>query len=145
MPVLPAPPLFRIQLNQRINPHYRNTRLHRTLQLPHLAHTRLQHPRLDLIHHFSPRQVQPVILVVLALGDGVVLLVGGFGGGGVGRGFVDALGGGVVGADLGDEVGGVFGGVDGEGAGDDEEGLREFADGELFAGALGLGIRFGWV
>ena len=42
----------------------------------------------------------------------------------------------MVGAELGDEVGGVFGGVDGEGAGDDEEGLGEFADGELFAGAL---------
>ena len=48
---------------------------------------------------------------------------------------LDALGCGVVGAELGDEVGGVFCGVDGEGAGDDEEGLREFADGELFAGA----------
>ena len=40
----------------------------------------------------------------------------------------------MVGAELGDEVGGVFCGVNGEGAGDDEEGLREFADGELFAG-----------
>ena len=42
----------------------------------------------------------------------------------------------MVGAELGDEVGGVFGGVDSEGAGDDEEGLGEFADGKLFAGAL---------
>ena len=42
----------------------------------------------------------------------------------------------MVGAELGDEVGRVFGGVDGEGAGNDEEGLGEFADGELFAGAL---------
>lgn len=40
------------------------------------------------------------------------------------------------GAELGDEVGGIFCCVDGEGAGDDEEGLGEFADGELFAGAL---------
>jgi len=46
------------------------------------------------------------------------------------------LGGGVVGAELGDKVGGVFGGVDGEGAGDDEEGLGEFANGELFTRAL---------
>lgn len=154
MPVLPAaaaaPPLFRIELNQRIDPHDRNTRLDCTLQLPHFTHTGLQHAGLDLIDHFAPCQIEPVILVVLALGDGVVLLVGGFGGRGGGggggrRGFVDALGGCVVGAELGDEVGGVFGGVDGEGAGDDEEGLCELADGELFAGALGLGVRLGWV
>ena len=40
------------------------------------------------------------------------------------------------GAEFGNEVGGVFGGVYGEGAGDYEEGLGEFTDGELFAGAL---------
>lgn len=49
------------------------------------------------------------------------------------------------GAQARDEVGGVFGGVEGEGAGDDEQGLGEFADGELFAGALlgGL-VLVGW-
>ena len=41
----------------------------------------------------------------------------------------------MVGAELGDEVGGVFCCVDGEGAGDDEEGLGEFANGELFPGS----------
>lgn len=50
----------------------------------------------------------------------------------------------MVGAELGDKVGGVFGGVDGEGARDDEEGLGELADCELFAGALGLGVRVVW-
>ena len=40
---------------------------------------------------------------------------------------------------MGDEVGGVFGGVDGEGARDDEERLGEFADGELFPGPDGHG------
>ena len=52
------------------------------------------------------------------------------------------MGGGVYRAELGDEVRGVFGGVDREGAGDDEKGLSEFADGELFARALG---RSQWV
>jgi hypothetical protein len=42
----------------------------------------------------------------------------------------------VVGAELGDEFSRVFGGVDGEGLGDHEEGGGEFGDGELFAGAL---------
>jgi len=41
---------------------------------------------------------------------------------------------------LGDELDGVFGGVDGEGFGDDEEGGGEFAYGELFAGALEIGL-----
>ena len=46
--------LFRIQLDQGINPHHSNTRLDRTLQLPDLAHARLQDPSLDLIHTLSP-------------------------------------------------------------------------------------------
>ena len=40
----------------------------------------------------------------------------------------------MVGAELGDEVGGVFCCVDREGTGDDEEGLCKFANSELFAG-----------
>lgn len=40
------------------------------------------------------------------------------------------------GAQLGYEFGTVFCCVDGEGARDYEEGLREFADGELFSGTL---------
>lgn len=40
------------------------------------------------------------------------------------------------GAELGDELGTVFGRVDGKSAGNNEERLRKFADGELFSGAL---------
>ena len=57
MPIIPTTSLLRIQLYQRIDPHNRNTCLNRTLQLPHLTHTRLQHTRFDLIYHFSPRQI----------------------------------------------------------------------------------------
>lgn len=42
MPVIfSATSLLRVQLDQRINPHDRYASLHRTLQLLHLAHTRL--------------------------------------------------------------------------------------------------------
>jgi hypothetical protein len=58
---------------------------------------------------------------------------------GVGVAFLHALREGVADAQLGDELGGVLGGVDCEGFGDDEEGLGEFADGELLAGALETG------
>lgn len=42
----------------------------------------------------------------------------------------------MAGTELGDEFRGVLCGVDGEGFGDDEESLCEFANGELFPGAL---------
>jgi hypothetical protein len=42
----------------------------------------------------------------------------------------------VTAAELGNEFGAVFCGVDGEGGGDDEEGLGECADGELLTRAL---------
>lgn len=42
----------------------------------------------------------------------------------------------MVGSKFGDEVGRVFGGVDGERLGDNEESGGEFGDGELFSGAL---------
>lgn len=63
MPIIPTTPLLRIKLYKRIDPHNRNTRLNRTLQLPHLTHTRLQHTRLDLIYHFPPRQIQSIVSV----------------------------------------------------------------------------------
>ena len=62
-------PLFRIQLDQRIDSHNRYARLDRTLQLPHLAHARLQHARLDAIHHLTPREIQTIVLVVLLSSD----------------------------------------------------------------------------
>ena len=51
----------------------------------------------------------------------------------LGRVWGEALGGGVHRAEFGNEVGGVFGGIDGEGTGDDKQGLGEFTNGELFA------------
>ena len=45
---------------------------------------------------------------------------------------------GVVGAEFGDKVGRVEGGVVEEGGGDDEEGGGKGADGELFSGNLGV-------
>ena len=47
--------------------------------------------------------------------------------------FGGALGEGVAGAELGDELGGVLCGVYGEGGGDCEEGGGEGCDGELFS------------
>lgn len=49
----------------------------------------------------------------------------------------------MVGSELGDEVGGVLCGIDGEGLGDDEEGGSEFGDGELLTRALQEG-RVEW-
>jgi len=152
--ILPAPSLLRIQLNQRIDPHNRHTRFYRALQLPHLTHTRLQHARLHRIHHLPSRQIQPVVLVVPLFRDVFLMSAGGGGrGGSVGRGvfnggdgvrggggFGGALGVCVVGAEFGDEVGGVEGGVVEKGGGDEEESGGEGADGELFAGALWVGI-----
>lgn len=127
--ILPAPPLLRIQLNQRINPHNRDARLDGALQLLDLAHAGLQHAGLEAIVHLAVEQVQAVILVALAAGELFCV----FGGGGVGGG---ALGEGVAGAQLGDQLGAVFCGVYGEGFGDGEEGLGEGGYGELFTGAL---------
>ena len=51
----------------------------------------------------------------------------------LGRVGGEALGGGMHRAEFGNEVGRIFGGIDGEGTGDDKQGLGEFANGELFA------------
>lgn len=66
-------------------------------------------------------------------GRGGVAVGGGGLGGRVGDGVRGALRQGVARAELGDEVGGVFGGVDGEGGRDCEEGGGEGCDGELFS------------
>ena len=51
----------------------------------------------------------------------------------------------MAGAQVGDELSGVLGGVDSEGFRDGEEGLRERGDGELLTGALGgLVCGGGW-
>lgn len=51
----------------------------------------------------------------------------------------EGLGSVVVGTELSNEVGGILGSVDGEGLGDDEEGLSELGDGELLSGTKGVG------
>ena len=140
-------PLLWIQLNQCVDPHDRHAGLHRALQLLDFAHARLKHAGLDAVVHAAFGQVEAVVAVALGLGDGFGVGVGGRlrgwvgvgvgcgggGGCGVGDGVRGALGEGVAGAQLGDEVGGVFGGVDGEGGGDCEEGRGEGCDGELLS------------
>ena len=82
MPIISTTSLLGIQLDQRINPHNRNTRLNRTLQLPHLTHTRLQHTRFNLIYHFPSRQIESVVSVPSPLGEQrgfFVVLAGGAG------------------------------------------------------------------
>jgi hypothetical protein len=126
------PSLLGIQLDQRVDAHDGHTRLHRALELLDLAHTRLQHAHLQLVAHAPLEQVQAVVLVVLLARERLFIF-------GVVR-RVNALGQGVPGAELGDQVAGVEGGVDCEGFGDNEEGLGEGGYGELLAGALSRGL-----
>ena len=109
--IVSAAPLLRIQLNQRINPHDRHTRLNCRLQLLHLAHAGLQDTRLQAIVHLTVRQVKAVVLVAFAACE-LLCVLGGRSVGGC------ALGEGVAGAELGDEFGAVLRGVCGEGFGD---------------------------
>lgn len=66
--ITPITPLFRIQLDKRINAHDSHTSLDRRLQLFNLTHARLQRSSLDTIMHFTLRQVQSIVLVVLLFG-----------------------------------------------------------------------------
>ena len=120
--------LLRIQLNHGINSHNRNASLDSTLQLLDLAHARLQDAGLDAVDHLTLRQVEAVVLVRLLLGNGLFVIVG--------VPFLHPLRERVADAELGDEFGGILGRVDGEGLGDGEERLSEFADCELFSGSL---------
>lgn len=150
-------PLLRIQLNQRINAHNSHASLDGTLQLLNLAHTGLENTGLETVLHLAVRQVQAVVFVIPRLSRGLVVsllllagLLGRRGGlrepvGGRCLGWrvrvrgvfgCRALGEGVAATKLGCELGGVFGGVDGEGVGDGEERGCEGAYGKLFAGAL---------
>lgn len=117
-----------VQLNNRINTHDGNASLDSTLELFDLAHARFEHTSLEAVVDPPLHQVETVVLVGLLLGDGLLFLVG--------IAFLYALREGVADTELGDEFGGVLGCVDSQGLGDDEEGLGEFADGELLAGAL---------
>lgn len=120
--------LFRVQLDHGVDTHDRDACFDSTLQLADLAHAGFQYAGLEAVVDTALHQVEAVVLIRLLLGNGFFGLVG--------VAFLDALGHGVTGSQLGDQFGGVFGCVDGQCLGDDEKGLREFANGELFAGAL---------
>jgi hypothetical protein len=113
--------LFRIQLDHGINTHDGNASLNSTLELLELTHARLKHTSLEAVMDTALCQVEPVVAVFLLLGNGLLLFVG--------FAFLDTLGDSVSLAELGNEFGGVFSSVHGEGLGDDEERLGEFADG----------------
>ena len=119
-------PRFRINFDSSINPQNANTSLHSTLQTPDLAHTGLQHPRIKIIPDLPLCQIQSIEPV-----SSFLLLP-----------LCSTLRGSMVCAKLGNEIGRIFGGVDGELFGDDEEGGGEFSDGELFPGANGGGKVF---
>jgi hypothetical protein len=120
--VITSTPLFRIQLDQRIDTHDGDTSFHSTLQLFHLAHAGLQSASFQAIMYLAVRQVQTVVLV--SFGTGKLLrvlrctLVGG-----------SALRQRVSGPELCDELGAVFRGVYGESLGDTEQGCSEGGNG----------------
>lgn len=120
--------LLWIQLDHGVDTHDGDARLDGTLQLADLAHAGFEHAGLEAVVDAALHQVEAVVLIRLFLGDGFLGLVS--------VALLNALGHGVAGSQLRDEFGGVFGCVDGEGLGDDEEGLGEFTDGELLTGAL---------
>lgn len=98
-------PLFRVQLDERVDSHNGDTGLDGALQLLDLAHAGLEGAGLDAVVDPALCQVEAVVFVVPLLCDLLLLLGGqglrgwGVGVGGLGRG--DALAEGVAGAQLG--------------------------------------------
>lgn len=98
--ILPASSLFRVQLNQGIDPHDSDASLDRALELFHFTHAGLEHASADLVDHFAAREVEAVVFVIAALGreflvvfflpcgagGGVVFAFAGAGGRGCGGG-----------------------------------------------------------
>lgn len=68
MSVVTAALLLRIQLDEGIDSHNGNTRLHRRLQLLDLAHAGFQYTGLERVVYFAVSKIQAVVLVVLGLG-----------------------------------------------------------------------------
>ena len=104
-------PLLWLHRNRIINPQQARRRFQRALQACNLAHGRLQHARLAIVkavHHQSTLWVAERC----------------------------SLGGVVICPVLGDEVGAVLGGVDGQRFGNGQEGVGEFSNRQLFARAL---------
>jgi hypothetical protein len=119
---------LRIQLNHGINAHDGNAGLDGALELLDLAHAGLQHAGLEAVVDASLHQVEAVVPIGLLLGDFFLGLVG--------IAFLYALRDRMADSQLGNELGGVFGCVDGQRLGSDKERLGKFANGELLAGAL---------
>lgn len=117
-----------VQLDDRVNAHDGYAGLDGTLQLLDLAHAGLEDTGLQAVVNASLHQVQAVVAVRLLLGNGLFLLVG--------ITFLHALRQGVAHTQLGDELGRVLGGVDGQRLGDDKQRLGELADGKLLTRAL---------
>lgn len=121
-------PLLRVQLDDRIDTHDGDAGLDGTLELLDLAHAGLQHACLEGVVDAALREIKAVVAVRLLLGDGLLFFVG--------VAILHTLGKGVADSELSNELGGVLGGVHGQGLRNHEERLSEFTDGELLAGAL---------
>ena len=112
-------PLLWLHRNRIINPQQARRRFQRALQAFNLAHGRLQHARLAIVNNFAIQQVQAVHhQSTLWVAERC------------------SLGGVVICPELGDEVGAVLGGVDGQRFGNGQEGVGEFSNRQLFARAL---------
>ena len=126
--VTTASSLLGIELDQGVDTHDGDAGLDCALELFDFAHAWLEHAGLDLVDYFAFGEVESVILVVLLACNRPLVFVG--------VAVLDALRERVTRAELGDQLGGVLGGVDGECLWDNEQGGGEFADRELFARAL---------
>lgn len=119
---------LRVQLDHGIDTHNGNASLDGTLQLLDLTHARLEDTGLEGVVNTTLGQVETIVAVGLLLGDSLLLLVG--------IAVLHTLRQSMSDTELGDKLGRVLSGVDGQGLGDSQEGLGEFTDGELLARAL---------
>ena len=119
---------LRVQLDHGINTHNGDASLDSTLELLDLTHAGLQNTGLEGVVDTALCQVETVVTVRLLLGDSLLLLVG--------IAVLHTLRQSMSDTELGDKLGRVLSGVDGQGLGDSQEGLGEFTDGELLARAL---------
>ena len=132
MPVIATALLLGVELDQRVNTHNGNACLDGGLQLLDLAHAGLEDTSLQAVVNLAVCEVETVILVVLRLGKLFRVL----------RGRICGVDGSlrerVSRSQVGDELGGVLGGIDSEGLGDGKESLGECRDGQLLTRALYL-------
>lgn len=109
--------LLRIKLDQCVDTHDRHARLDGGLQLLNLAHAGLKDTGLEAVMYFAVCEVQTVVLVILRLGELFCVLRRGI------CGVDGSLRKRVSGSQVGDKLGCVFRGVDGESLGDGEKSL----------------------